>query len=120
MSFADSAAPDTAVEPVAVIDIGSHSVRLVVYEGAVRSPAPLFNEKVPCGLGRSLATTGRLNEEGVERAIEALGRFRGITRNLEVRNVTAVATAAVREATNGPAFIGSGGDAGLSRPAAVG
>jgi exopolyphosphatase/guanosine-5'-triphosphate,3'-diphosphate pyrophosphatase len=105
MSFADPAAPATALEPVAVIDIGSHSVRLVVYEGAVRSPAPLFNEKVPCGLGRNLATTGRLNEEGVQRAIVALARFRGITHNLQVRNVTAVATAAVREASNGPAFI---------------
>ena len=46
------------LEPIGVIDIGSNSVRLVVYEGAVRSPTPLFNEKVLCGLGRSIASTG--------------------------------------------------------------
>jgi exopolyphosphatase/guanosine-5'-triphosphate,3'-diphosphate pyrophosphatase len=93
------------LEPIAVVDIGSHSVRLVVYEGAVRSPVPLFNEKVPCGLGRGLVSTGRLSAEGVERAIGALRRFRGIARNLQVKNIRAVATAAVREASNGAQFI---------------
>ncbi len=95
----------SGLEPIAVIDIGSHSVRLVVYEGAIRSPVPLFNEKVPCGLGRNLASTGRLSEEGVQRAVQALGRFKGVVRNLRVKNVRAIATAAVREAQNGPAFI---------------
>ena len=94
------------LEPIAVIDIGSHSVRLVVYEGAVRCPAPLFNEKVPCALGRGLVATGRLSEAGVTRALSALGRFKGITRNLRVKNIRAIATAAVREAENGPEFIG--------------
>ncbi|MGB7410188.1 MAG: Ppx/GppA family phosphatase, partial [Sphingopyxis granuli] len=42
----------------AVIDIGSNSVRLVVYEGAARAPAVIFNEKVPAGLGRGLAIDG--------------------------------------------------------------
>jgi exopolyphosphatase/guanosine-5'-triphosphate,3'-diphosphate pyrophosphatase len=93
------------LEPIGVIDIGSHSVRLVVYEGAVRSPVPLFNEKVPCGLGRGLVSTGRLSTEGVQRAIAALRRFRGVARNLQVKNLRAVATAAVREATNGPEFL---------------
>lgn len=93
------------LEPIGVVDIGSHSVRLVVYEGAVRSPVPLFNEKVPCGLGRGLATSGRLSVEGVERAIGALRRFKGILRNLHVKNIRAVATAAVREASNGGEFI---------------
>ncbi len=93
------------LEPIGVIDIGSHSVRLVVYEGAVRSPVPLFNEKVPCGLGRGLVTTGRLSAEGVERAIAAIRRFKGIARNLHVKNIRAVATAAVREASNGTQFI---------------
>ncbi|MBS0241641.1 MAG: Ppx/GppA family phosphatase [Proteobacteria bacterium] len=88
-----------------VIDIGSHSVRLVVYEGAVRSPVPLFNEKVPCALGRGLVSTGRLNAEGVERALAALRRFKGILRNLHVKNYKAIATAAVREAANGPEFL---------------
>lgn len=93
------------LEPLGVIDIGSNSVRLVVYEGAVRSPAPLFNEKVLCGLGRSIASTGRLGAESKERALAALVRFRSIARILEVKNVRAVATAAVRDAFDGPEFI---------------
>ena len=93
------------LEPIGVIDIGSNSVRLVVYEGAVRAPTPLFNEKVLCGLGRSIATTGRLGEESVARALAALARFRSIARILGVKNVRAIATAAVREAADGSEFI---------------
>lgn len=93
------------LEPIAVIDIGSNSVRLVVYEGAVRAPTPLFNEKVLCGLGRAIATTGRLGEEAVERTLAALVRFRSITRILGVKNVRAIATAAVRDAADGKDFI---------------
>ncbi len=88
-----------------MIDIGSNSVRLVVYEGAVRAPTPLFNEKVLCGLGRSIATTGRLGEESVDRALAALVRFRSIARILDVKNVRAIATAAVRDAADGSEFI---------------
>jgi exopolyphosphatase / guanosine-5'-triphosphate,3'-diphosphate pyrophosphatase len=93
------------LEPIGVIDIGSNSVRLVVYEGAVRSPTPLFNEKVLCGLGRSIASTGKLGGEAVDRALAALVRFRSIARILEVKNVRAFATAAVREAEDGAEFI---------------
>jgi exopolyphosphatase/guanosine-5'-triphosphate,3'-diphosphate pyrophosphatase len=96
------------LEPLGVIDIGSNSVRLVVYEGAVRAATPLFNEKVLCGLGRSVATTGMLTTDGVERAIEALIRFRSVARILGVKNLRAIATAAVREAQNGPEFIARG------------
>ncbi|HPG88632.1 MAG TPA: exopolyphosphatase [Hyphomicrobium sp.] len=95
-------------EPIGVIDIGSNSVRLVVYEGAVRSPTPLFNEKVLCGLGRSVATTGSLAPEAVERAIHALRRFHTIASVLKVKNLTVIATAAVREAQNGPEFLRQG------------
>ena len=93
------------LEPIGVIDIGSNSVRLVVYEGAVRAPTPLFNEKVLCGLGRSIATTGKLGDDAVDRALAALARFRSIARILEVKNVRAFATAAVREAEDGAEFI---------------
>jgi exopolyphosphatase / guanosine-5'-triphosphate,3'-diphosphate pyrophosphatase len=96
------------LEPIGVIDIGSNSVRLVVYEGAVRAPAPLFNEKVLCGLGRSVATTGRLGDDGVARALSALTRFGAIARTLGVKNLWALATAAVRDAADGPAFIARG------------
>jgi exopolyphosphatase / guanosine-5'-triphosphate,3'-diphosphate pyrophosphatase len=97
--------PPTDLEPIGVIDIGSNSVRLVIYEGAVRAPTPLFNEKVLCGLGRSIATTGRLGEEAIKRTLEALVRFRSIARILEVKNLRAFATAAVRDAANGSEFI---------------
>ncbi len=93
------------LEPLGVIDIGSNSVRLVVYEGAVRAALPIFNEKVLCGLGKSIVSTGRLGEESVERALEALARFRVIARILKVKNLRVLATAAVREAEDGPSFI---------------
>ncbi len=93
------------LEPMGVVDIGSNSVRLVVYEGAVRSPTPIFNEKVLCGLGREIASTGRLDEESVKRALEALTRFRAMLRLLDVKHVRAIATAACRDAANGPDFI---------------
>lgn len=91
-----------------VVDIGSNSVRLVVYEGAVRAPTPIFNEKVLAGLGRSVASTKRLDEEAVERALSALARFRTICRILAIKNLRAIATAACREAENGPDFVRRG------------
>jgi exopolyphosphatase/guanosine-5'-triphosphate,3'-diphosphate pyrophosphatase len=59
-----------------VVDIGSNSVRLVVYDGLRRAPAPIFNEKILCGLGKGLAISGRLNEQSIVRALAALRRFR--------------------------------------------
>ena len=91
----------TELEPLGVIDIGSNSVRLVVYEGAVRAATPLFNEKVLCGLGRSVATTGQLGEEPIAKALEALDPLPAIARILKVKNLRAIATAAVREAEDG-------------------
>ena len=99
---------DRGLEPIGVIDIGSNSVRLVIYEGAMRAPTPIFNEKVLCGLGRSVATTGRLGAEAVERALKALSRFRTIARLLGVKNLHAIATAAVRDAKDGRDFIARG------------
>lgn len=96
------------LEPLGVIDIGSNSVRLVVYEGAVRSPTPIFNEKVLCGLGRTVATTGHLGREAIERTLEALSRFRAVARILKVKNLRAFATAAVRDARDGADFIARG------------
>ena len=91
--------------PVAVVDIGSNSVRLIVYEDADRAPSPLFNEKVLCGLGRTLASTGKLSPDGVKRALRALRRFRAVIDQIKVGHVEAIATAAAREAENGPEFI---------------
>lgn len=91
--------------PISVIDIGSNSVRLVTYERLSRSPAPIFNEKVLCGLGGGLSVTGKLDEEAVEKAIAAIHRFKAISDQLQAVELIVVATAAVREATNGGEFI---------------
>ena len=91
--------------PVAVVDIGSNSVRLVVYDGLRRSPTPVFNEKILCGLGKGIAITGKLDATAVVRAIAGLKRFRALTRQIGCHDVFAVATAAAREAENGEAFI---------------
>jgi exopolyphosphatase / guanosine-5'-triphosphate,3'-diphosphate pyrophosphatase len=90
---------------VAVIDIGSNSVRLVVYEGLTRAPTPLFNEKVLAGLGRQVQTTGLLAQTAIDIALAALRRFRALCDILQVERVFAIATAACREAENGPEFI---------------
>lgn len=92
-------------KPVAIIDIGSNSVRLVIFEGPKLTPIPLFNEKCLCGLGRELATTGRLCEDAVERALMALRRFRSVVDQIGATELFVIATAAAREASNGPEFI---------------
>lgn len=90
---------------VGVVDIGSNSIRLVVFEGATRAPAALFNEKVMCGLGRGLEDTGRLDAGAIERAIANLRRFAALAAAMRVERLEALATAAVRDAGNGPEFI---------------
>lgn len=96
---------DGRVRPVAVIDIGSNSIRLVVYERGNRVPIPVFNEKVLCGLGRELDETGKLSQDGVDQALVALPRFVEIARTMRVERLEMLATAAVREAGNGDDFV---------------
>jgi len=91
--------------PVAVIDIGSNSIRLVVYEDAVRSPTPVLNEKLLCGLGRKRTPDGRLNKHAVDRALVTLRRFRKLCEQTRVTRTYAFATEATRSAKNGVAFI---------------
>jgi exopolyphosphatase / guanosine-5'-triphosphate,3'-diphosphate pyrophosphatase len=91
--------------PVAVIDIGSNSVRLVVYERLTRSPAALFNEKALCGLGREVQSTGLLAPDAVEQAHITLKRYSALCASMGVKKIYAIATAACREAKNGRAFV---------------
>jgi exopolyphosphatase/guanosine-5'-triphosphate,3'-diphosphate pyrophosphatase len=91
--------------PVAIVDIGSNSVRLVVYESQTRVAATLQNEKSICAIGRDMVSTGRLHAEGCALALEALSRFRMIADGLNVEYRDAVATAAARDASNGAEFI---------------
>ena len=92
-------------EPIAIIDIGSNSVRLVAYEGLSRSPTPIFNEKVMCGLGRKVLSTGRLADDAMAKALAALARFRVLVETMGIRDVRVIATAAARDASNGPDFL---------------
>src|SRR6201995_2491955 len=90
---------------VAVIDIGSNSVRLVVYESLARSLVSIFNEKTLCGLGREVQSTGLLAPDAVAKALTSLRRFRALCKVQQVGKVYAIATAACRDASNGPDFI---------------
>ena len=93
-----------ALSRVGVVDVGSNSVRMVVFDGAARSPAYFYNEKIMCGLGKGLAQTGKLSPEGRVRALAALKRFSILAKGMGIETLTVVATAAVREAEDGPAF----------------
>lgn len=90
---------------VGVLDIGSNSIRLVVYDHAGRSPIPVFNEKALCGLGRGVTETGNLPVEGMASALMNIDRFSQIARAMRVRHLDVVATSAVRDAANGAGFV---------------
>lgn len=104
-----------ASDPVrsAIIDIGSNSIRLVVHEGSPRLPAILFNEKVLAGLGKGLAASGAIDSDALEKAETALARFAALARELGVRELRTVATAAVRDASNGHVLLTAARRAGL-------
>ena len=88
-----------------VVDLGSNSVRLVVYEGHSRNPTSIFNEKAVLRLGRGLETTGRLNEDGVAQAITVLDRYHAVCQAMGAQAFEILATAAVRDAANGADFV---------------
>ena len=88
-----------------VIDIGSNSVRMVVYDTAHNPPEKIFNEKVICPLGRDLGTTGLLNSDAVEVAFKALQAYKILADIYKASSLQVVGTAALRDATNGTDFI---------------
>lgn len=93
-----------ALSRVGVVDVGSNSVRMVVFDGAARSPAYFYNEKIMCALGRGIGETGTLNPKGRVRALAAIRRFQLLAKGMELAPLTAVATAAVRDASDGAEF----------------
>lgn len=93
------------LNPVAVIDIGSNTVRLVIFEGLNRSPTQLHNESVACRLGAGIDQTGRLSSESMERALRTLRRFRALIDHMGIKSFHPFATAAARSAANGPEFV---------------
>ena len=91
--------------PVAVLDIGSNSVRLVVYEHHGRTLTPLFNEKATCALGSGVAKNGRIAAQNAGKALKAIARFGLVTKLMHVSDTHIIATSAVREASNGSDFM---------------
>ena len=89
----------------AIVDLGSNSVRLVVFEGRGRNPVAIFNEKAVLRLGRGLSSTGRLNEAGVSEGLRVMARYNAIARAMGANPFEVLATAAVRDASNGPEFV---------------
>jgi len=97
--------PARSFGPVGIIDIGSNSVRFVAYGGTPRVPSHLFNEKVTAALGRCIERDGLLDEASSARALAAIARFRQLGRDMGLKTIHTVATAAVRDASNGGAFL---------------
>jgi exopolyphosphatase/guanosine-5'-triphosphate,3'-diphosphate pyrophosphatase len=97
--------PGVKAQRAGVVDLGSNSVRLVVFEGRGRNPLPIFNEKAVLGLGRGLQMTGRLNPEAIGPALTVLARYHALAIAMEAEPIEILATAAVRDAENGPEFI---------------
>jgi exopolyphosphatase / guanosine-5'-triphosphate,3'-diphosphate pyrophosphatase len=95
----------TSLPRCAVVDLGSNSVRLVVYEGHTRNPMPIFNEKAVLRLGRGMQTTGRLNEDGIAQALTVMQRYFLVARAMGASPFEVLATAAVRDAANGRDFV---------------
>ena len=89
----------------AVIDVGSNSVRLVVYDHLGRAPLPRFNEKSLCGLGDGLAENGELAEEAIEQTLHALHRYTAVAEAMDVGRIDIIATEAVRRASNGTDLV---------------
>lgn len=101
----NTATADNPKGMIGIIDIGSNSVRMVVYHALKRVPLPVFTEKYMCALGRGLARTGRLNPEGVVAAKLTLARFMVMAERLELSSLDILATAAVRDAEDGKKFV---------------
>jgi len=97
--------PARSFGPVGIIDIGSNSVRFVAYGGTPRVPSHLFNEKVTAALGRCIEHDGMLDEASSARALAAIARFHQLGRDMGLKTIHTVATAAVRDASNGAAFL---------------
>ena len=100
----DAREVDAAPGRVGVVDIGSNTVRLVVYDAPTRVPIPIFNEKAQCALGAGIGETGLLNPKGVTLALKTMHRFTRLAKAMGVERLELVATAAVRDAHDGAAF----------------
>lgn len=99
--------------PVGIIDIGSNSVRFVAFGGVERVPSVLFNERVMAALGRGVARNGKLENKAMDLTLRSLARFRQLGKEMGLKRLHTVATAAVRDATNGKDFLDQIAELGL-------
>ena len=97
----------------AVIDIGSNTIRLVVYAGLPRAPMPIYNEKSRVALGACLADDGIIDDTTIADALAALARYETLARSMKVDTLRVVATAATREAKNGQKLVQSAAELGI-------
>ncbi|MEY4161182.1 MAG: hypothetical protein RLZZ136_1803, partial [Pseudomonadota bacterium] len=114
MSKIDRANPSEYIPSRAIIDIGSNTVRFVVYGGPPRAPTVLLNEKVTARLGKGVAENGRLSGKATTATLAALARYHMLIQLLDIPQVDVVATAAVRDAANGGAFLNKIREIGFS------
>jgi len=89
----------------AIIDLGSNSIRMLIYDNLLNSQIPIFNEKAICELGKNLDKTGKLDPKGSDFALSVLQRFKRILSNLKVKKFKIIGTAAIREATDSKLFV---------------
>ena len=94
------------MENIAIIDMGSNSIRFIVMQiNDNHSYFLQYQQKEAIRLGKGMSETGRLNPEGVKRALECLHVYKHMMEVMQVTHCIAVATAAARSASDGPAFI---------------
>lgn len=105
---------DEAGKKRAIIDIGSNTVRLVIYNGPSRAPVVLLNEKISAKLGKDLGKDGSLSEKAMHTALSALARFAELLKLMGIEDIDCVATAASRDASNGPEFLAAVHNLGLN------
>lgn len=89
----------------AIVDIGSNSIRLVIFSGSKRKPKVLYDDKLVAGLGRGVVARGSLDQRSMSAALGALKRFIALLKLVEPQSLQVVATAAVRDAANGAQFL---------------
>ena len=83
-----------------VIDIGSNTIRLMVYrveDGAIH---PVLNKKYATGLVGYINSKGRMSKEGIRKAVEILSELRAVTQQIRLREIFPFATASLRNITN--------------------
>lgn len=90
---------------IAIIDIGSNSIRLVCYEADYMGFNIIYNEKTVCGLGENLDKGGKLSIKGVKLATKAIEQYYEYAQKMKMEDIIAIATAAVRESTDGEKFV---------------